>query len=316
MIVRQPRRSGALVGTRARRRVAARARAAAAAAPRLPTRRHPTRRRGDDATTTEADAAGAAERQVLHGAGRAEGEGAFRQPLHELHVPAGRHRRVAGLRRRPTAAARSSRPCKYGEASDYIDVTASDKDGNWSDHGLRRRQRPTTTTRSSTQTETWKGGEQVTIVFSTERPDTSGQPPARRQRTSRSSRTTRHAGRLVVQGRARQGRARRQSASAVQYVDKDGAWVGRPRRSDRPACSASATPRTSRTNIGGTSLVQLSGRPRLGQLRAVPERARHVHGHAGNRPDHDRRRGRLAHARVRVRPRQADRKLLVLPVDD
>ena len=153
----------------------------------------------------------------------------------------------------------------YGTASDYIDVTAADKDGNWT---------ATAYVGSSTardhqiinQSETWKGGEQVTIVFQPGDP-TSGQPPNsgdvqaffEKDSASDSSAIKPVAGKAVLAV----------AATAVEYVDKAGAWVagitGQPKCLLGPGDTEST-----RTNIGGTSLIPYAVAPGTVNLGLFP----------------------------------------------
>ena len=138
---------------------------------------------------------------------------------------------------------------KYGEASDYIDVTASDKDGNWSaagyvpggadqDHQI------------IDQTETWKGGEQVTIVFTTNDPSNNqplhtGSVSAVFEKDPAQETTF-----AAVPGKGVLG----VSANALQYVDKEGAWAGGIAGQTACLLGPGDTENT-RTNVGGTSLI-------------------------------------------------------------
>jgi hypothetical protein len=138
---------------------------------------------------------------------------------------------------------------KYGEATDYIDVTAADKDGNWSatgfvpggadeDHEI------------INQTETWKGGEQVTIVFMTNDPS-NGQP----EHTGSVSAVfekdpAQEPSFAPVPGKGVIG----VSANALQYVDKEGAWIGGIAGQTACLLGPGDTENT-RTNVGGTSLI-------------------------------------------------------------
>jgi hypothetical protein len=153
----------------------------------------------------------------------------------------------------------------YGTASDYIDVTAADQDGNWSatayvagstarDHQI------------INQTETWKGGEQVTIVFQPGDP-TSGQPPnsGGDQAFFEKDTATDSSALPAVPGKA----VLAVGAGAVQYVDKDGAWVaglvGQPQCLLGPGDTEST-----RTNVGGTSLIPYPVAPGSVQLALYP----------------------------------------------
>jgi hypothetical protein len=137
----------------------------------------------------------------------------------------------------------------YGTASDYIDVTAADKDGNWSAAGYVPGGADETHQIIS-QSETWKGGEQVTIVFLPGDP-TAGQPPASGsvQAVFEKDKASEPAF-APVPGKAVLG----VSATALEYVDKEGAWVGGV--VGQPACLLGpGDTATTRTNVGGTSLI-------------------------------------------------------------
>jgi hypothetical protein len=137
----------------------------------------------------------------------------------------------------------------YGEATDYIEVNAADESGNWSvtayiagerdeDHAI------------ITQTETWKGGEQITITYQEGDPGFGSTAAA--------------GGDQVFFEKDSEGEAESFpsvdgkgviaiSATALQYVVEDGAWVA---GIAPPAClTAVGDTEGSRTNIGGTSLV-------------------------------------------------------------
>ena len=191
---------------------------------------------------------------------------------------------------------------QYGTASDYIDVTAGDSSGNWDaaayppgptdeDHQI------------ISQTETWKGGEQVTIVFMGQDPS-SGNGPSVRRRPG----VLREAHRPRPTSRSRRCRARRCSPSARRRCStstKDGAWVAGI-TGQSGACPQSATRRPRRPTSAARRLVPYTVDPGSVNLGSVPERSRHVHGNARHRPDDDRRRGRVAHVRVRVRNRHEE----------
>jgi hypothetical protein len=139
----------------------------------------------------------------------------------------------------------------YGEATDYLDVNALDESGNWyttaflaggtgEDQQIIR------------QSETWKGGEQVTIVFFNQDPS-SGNPPAfgsdqvffEEPTDDPNSTITTVPGKAVLNI----------SASALQYTAPDEGWVaGVVGESD--CLQAVGDTEFTRTNIGGTSLVQ------------------------------------------------------------
>ena len=140
----------------------------------------------------------------------------------------------------------------FGTASDYLDVTASDESGNWSatayvagstakDHQI------------ISQSETWKGGEQVTLVFEGGEGG-NGLPPAAggdQVFFEKSSNSTDAESFPTVPGKAVLGIA----ATSLQYVEPSGAWVAGV--SGQSGCLlAVGDTSTTRTNIGGTELVQ------------------------------------------------------------
>ena len=190
---------------------------------------------------------------------------------------------------------------KYGEASDYIDVTAADQDGNWSatvyvPGGADQAHQ------IINQSETWKGGEQVTIVFTTNDP-ANGQPAhtgsvsAVFEKDPASETTF-----AAVPGKGVLG----VSANALQYVDKDGVWIGGI--AGQSACLLGpGDTESTRTNVGGNVAHRVPGSARVGRLRAVREHPGQVHRHARDRARDNQCRSRLPHARVRVRTRQAAR---------
>lgn len=139
----------------------------------------------------------------------------------------------------------------FGSASDYIDVAASDESGNWNVTGFVGDAR-TDDNKIITQSETWKGGERVTVVFEGAEAG-SGLPPSSGGdqtffETEGSDGTESFS---AVSGKAALGIA----ASAVQYSDKDGAWVAGVSGTSGCLKAAGDTDST-RTNIGGTTLAQ------------------------------------------------------------
>ena len=138
----------------------------------------------------------------------------------------------------------------FGTATDYVDVTASDKSGNWDttafvggssadDHKI------------ITQSETWKGGEQITMVFMGSEPQ-AGVPAAGGGdqtffETPNQDGTSTIA---AVPGKA----VLAIGAASLQYVVKDGAWTAGI--TGTPGCLlAVGDSKDSRTNVGGTSLL-------------------------------------------------------------
>jgi len=144
----------------------------------------------------------------------------------------------------------------FGQASDYINVTASDDSGDWSaaayvagstakDHEI------------ITQSETWKGGEQVTIMFEGGEKQPGVAPAAGGDQAFFENPTTDDSSALkAVAGKAAIGIA----ATALQYVVPDGAWLAGI--TGRPSCLlAVGDTQSTRTDIGGTQLVQYTEAP-------------------------------------------------------
>ena len=144
----------------------------------------------------------------------------------------------------------------FGHASDYVDVTAADDSGDWSavayvggstakDHEI------------ITQSETWKGGEQVTIMFEGGEKQADLPPSAGGDQAFFESPTQDDSSSLkAVAGKAVVGIA----ATSLQYVDPNGAWVAG--LTGQPAClQAVGDTSSTRTNIGGTQLVQYTLAP-------------------------------------------------------
>jgi hypothetical protein len=139
----------------------------------------------------------------------------------------------------------------YGEASDYIDVTAADGDGNWETVAYIAG-KTDDDSKIISQTETWKGGEQITIIFYNQDPD-SGNPPAfgsdqvffEKDPGDPSSLTTTPPSKALILV----------SASPLQYTIPDGAWVV-GNQGDAECLKSTEDTENTRTNVGGTSLVQ------------------------------------------------------------
>jgi hypothetical protein len=157
----------------------------------------------------------------------------------------------------------------YGEASDYIDVTALDESGNWSvtsyvagspddDHQI------------INQSETWKGGEQVTIVYAAGDPDFgtteangSDQAFFENDPEEGSSSIKTVPGKAVVAI----------GATALQYVVPDDAWKAGVAGTTGCLLGPNDT-ETSSTNIGGTSLLEYPitpGSAELGLYKVNPQ---------------------------------------------
>ncbi len=155
----------------------------------------------------------------------------------------------------------------YGTASDYIDVTAGDESGNWETAAYIAGSTDDAH-QIMTQTETWKGGEQVTITFHGAEPDaSSGLPPSAGgdQTFFELPEVGDVASFKPIPDKALLGIA----ATSVQYVAKDGAWVAGV--AGQPAClKADGDTDFTRTNIGGTSLVQYPVEPGTIQLGLYP----------------------------------------------
>jgi hypothetical protein len=141
----------------------------------------------------------------------------------------------------------------FGDASDYIDVKASDESGNWGatayagggtddDHKI------------INQSETWKGGEQVTIIFfagdpssCSDCPPSSGSDQAFFEVNPDDSGNTALS---TVPEKAVIGI----NASALQYAIPDGAWATGADGVTGCLKAVGDTDGTA-TNVGGTSLV-------------------------------------------------------------
>jgi hypothetical protein len=142
----------------------------------------------------------------------------------------------------------------FGEATDYIDVTAADESGNWNttayvagstddDHKI------------ITQSETWKGGEQVTIVFAAQG-DNPGSPASFGSDQAFFEKPTDDNSGIGTPFEAEDGKALIGiAATSVQYSVPDGAWVVGADGVDGCLKSQQDT-EFSTTNVGGTQLVQ------------------------------------------------------------
>lgn len=143
----------------------------------------------------------------------------------------------------------------FGTASDYVDVTADDDSGDWNatayvagstakDHEI------------ITQSETWKGGEQITITFEGAEkqaglPASSGGDQAFFEKPVTADSELKPADGKAVLGIA---------GTSLEYVTPNGAWVAGI--AGQPAClKAVGDTESTRTNIGGTQLVQYTTDP-------------------------------------------------------
>jgi hypothetical protein len=142
---------------------------------------------------------------------------------------------------------------KFGEASDYIDVTAADSTGNWEIGAYPAGAATDEEHQIISQSETWKGGEQVTIVIENQDPTTGNRASAggdqaffEKPITDLNPNTNPVAGKgLVIIG-----------AASVQYVvDKDTSWLAGLAGQTTCLTSVDDTDPNVRTSIGGTSLV-------------------------------------------------------------
>jgi hypothetical protein len=141
---------------------------------------------------------------------------------------------------------------KFGEASDYIDVTAGDSSGNWEASAYPAGGATDQDHQIIEQSETWKGGEQVTIIIENQDPTSGNRPSAggdqaffEKPVSDINPEANPVAGKgLVIIG-----------AASVQYIAaKDAAWVAGIAGQNKCLMTAGDTENT-RTNIGGTSLV-------------------------------------------------------------
>jgi hypothetical protein len=142
---------------------------------------------------------------------------------------------------------------KFGEASDYIDVTADDSSGNWEAAAYPAGGATDEDHQIISQSETWKGGEQVTIIVENQDPSSGNRPSAggdqaffEKPITDLNPSTNPVAGKgLVIIG-----------AASVQYIAaKDAAWVAGIAGQTTCLTAVGDTDPNTRTNIGGTSLV-------------------------------------------------------------
>ncbi len=153
----------------------------------------------------------------------------------------------------------------FGQASDYVDVTADDPSGNWEVAGYVGGS-TATDHQIITQSETWKGGEQVTIVFEGAEaqsglPAGSGGDQVFFENGSQGDLS----GFATVAGKAVVGIA----ATALQYVVKDGAWSAGV--AGQSAClRAVGDTATTTSSIGGTELVQYLVAPGTTQIGLYP----------------------------------------------
>ena len=141
---------------------------------------------------------------------------------------------------------------KFGEASDYIDVTADDSSGNWEATAYPAGGATDQDHEIISQSETWKGGEQITIIVMGQDSTSATRPSSGADQTffekpvsDINPESNPVAGKgLVLIG-----------AASVQYIaDKDAAWVAGVAGQTKCLMTAGDTENT-RTNIGGTSLV-------------------------------------------------------------
>jgi len=144
----------------------------------------------------------------------------------------------------------------FGQASDYVDVTAGDDSGDWNatayvagstakDHEI------------ITQSETWKGGEQVTIMFEGGQAQAGAAPSSGGDQTFFENPTQDDSSALKpVAGKAAIGIA----ATSLQYVVPNGAWVAG--MTGQTTClQAVGDTSSTHTDIGGTQLVQYTLAP-------------------------------------------------------
>jgi hypothetical protein len=142
---------------------------------------------------------------------------------------------------------------KFGEASDYIDVTAGDSSGNWEVGAYPAGGATDQDHEIISQTETWKGGEQVTIIVMGQDPTSGNRPSSggdqaffEKPVSDVNPESNPEAGKgLVIIG-----------AASVQYIaDKNASWVAGIAGQTKCLTAVGDTDPNTRTNIGGTSLV-------------------------------------------------------------
>jgi hypothetical protein len=143
---------------------------------------------------------------------------------------------------------------KFGEASDYIDVTAADSSGNWEVGAYPAGVATDEDHQIISQSETWKGGEQVTIIIQNQDPSSGNRPSAggdqaffEKPISDVNPESNPVAGKgLVLIG-----------ASSVEYIvaKDDAAWVAGVAGQTKCLTAVGDTDPNVRTNIGGTSLV-------------------------------------------------------------
>ena len=149
------------------------------------------------------------------------------------------------------ACAKKLATLPFGTASDYIDVTATDDSGDWQMVAFT----PGSTDDNHeiiSQTETWKGGEQVTFVIQGQDPTSGNGPSAGGDQAffEKNSAGNTESSLAIAPDKASVGIG----AASIQYVVKDGAWVAGV--TGKPGClKATGDTDTTRTNIGGTSVV-------------------------------------------------------------
>ncbi len=136
---------------------------------------------------------------------------------------------------------------KYGEASDYVDVTAGDSSGNW-DAAAYPAGVPTDEDHQIiSQSETWKGGEQITMIVMNQDPSSGNKPSAGSDEVFYETNSINHTF-DAVSGKAMVAIG----AQALQYTVKDGAWdagiVGQSK-----CLPAVGDTETTKSAIGGTT---------------------------------------------------------------
>jgi hypothetical protein len=141
---------------------------------------------------------------------------------------------------------------KFGQASDYIDVTAGDSSGNWEAAAYPAGGATDQDHQIISQSETWKGGEQITIIVMGQDPTSGNRPSSGADQAffekpvsdiNPESNPVAGKGLLII------------GAASVQYVAaKDAAWVAGIAGQTKCLAAPGDTENT-RTNIGGTSLV-------------------------------------------------------------
>jgi hypothetical protein len=144
----------------------------------------------------------------------------------------------------------------YGEASDYLDVKALDQDGNWSTTAYVGGSTDDDNGKIINQTETWKGGEQVTIVFYAQDPESGNPPSFGSDQAFFEKVADEEGGSSGSVPEAQSGKAWIGiNASSLQYSVKDAAWQTGADGVDGCLAAVNDT-ESGKQLVGGTQLVE------------------------------------------------------------